>query len=217
MVVQYLLEHTYAEGLHVDAAILPSVERLVLIVENFMHHTIDTSASHHINFHLLVVFVPNVLNVAGNREVDFDEILEFVKNQGEMILLAITHQLFKELGKCLQPTENLKPQCLLGSLLKLACQYTLVVFRNIEVEERLIAHFGTLPQHGGFADSTSSCDYRQSTPFCCLIPICIEYIQLFIPVVESHITSINLMCIKIILIAKLQLFSHYAKKIMKNT
>ena len=107
MLVKDLFQDANAERQHVQPAILTAVERLVLVVENLVHHVIDTATGHHVDFRLFVIAIPYVLYVGRDGGIHFQEILELVEHQREVILLTIAQQLFEELGKRFHTTEYL--------------------------------------------------------------------------------------------------------------
>ena len=129
------------------------------MIEDAMHHTVDTATCHKIHFRFFMIPVPDRLDMAGNGGIHLQEILKLIENEGEVVGATEIQHLLKKLGKVFKLAINMQPQNLFGCFLKLLYQHMLIVFRNVQVQHILLCLY--LHEQSRFANSSSAHQHRK--------------------------------------------------------
>ncbi len=83
VVTQYLAHRSRRERLQPDRAVITTKQRLLLILEDLLHHTEDATRHHQANVGLLLISIPQFLHIAEHLSIYVVKLLELVDEQRE--------------------------------------------------------------------------------------------------------------------------------------
>ena len=134
-----LLQHRQCERREFHDDIRPPEQRFVVVLEDLDHQRVDRAADDEVHMGLQPVLIPDVLDVAVDRRVDVEELLEFIHNQCESAALSLLHQEGEDILKARHGRDE-EPQFRRNLLAVARAERCLVLAPDEEVDQRFVLH-----------------------------------------------------------------------------